>query len=227
MIKAKWLYSELPVSLVELSRLLLNEQYNEEKGSGFILSRSDNAQLEGKYIERSESISTTTDPFGNESEQLVVNYYMCKFSMIAESQLMCVIDPPRSLRKFITKLHNILGLGFILSDIIVNPLDWADSVAKRVGKITVTHISSSGIRTGHGGLAKISVSSKKDSREDFNDMVDNRRHSIDTVKFELKNEESQNITCEMTRFAIFKVKGYGGSELVQKLRRCLQEVVNG
>ncbi|MBB1317824.1 hypothetical protein H5123_09235 [Shewanella sp. SR43-4] len=225
MLKAKWLYSELPVSLSELATLLSGEQYNDKKGYGFKLQEFNSGQLSCQYTEKLETVSIVTDPFGIESEQVVVSYYTCKFSLFADSHLMCVFDPPRSLRKFIAKLHEVLGFGFVLADITINPFDWVDSLANELGKPIITHVASSGIRTDNDGLAKISVSSRKDSRKDFNEMVSNRRHSIDTVKFKLNSERFPDTVCEMTKSGSCKINGYGNSELIQYFRVHLDQVL--
>ena len=69
MIKAKWLYSELPLTLIELSRLMKEQQYSEETGLGFLLSVSTPSKLSGKYVEKQVQRSVVEDPFGEVTKQ--------------------------------------------------------------------------------------------------------------------------------------------------------------
>lgn len=221
MMKVKWLHLELPVPLNKLSALLLTEPYNNELGTGFLVQHADDHRLDAQYIEKIENISKEIDPFGIESEQRIVTYYSCRFSIDQESQMICFFDPPRSLRKFIAKLHSKLGIGLVITDIVIDPLKWATHVEENVKSLIITHLASSGIKTSRGGLAKISVASKKDSRLDFTDLLENRKHSMDSIKLKIQVSEDWSAQCEMSSMASCKLKGYGQLELVTLFKSAL------
>ncbi|PVZ69723.1 hypothetical protein [Pelagibaculum spongiae] len=227
MIKAKWLYSELPLSLDIVTTRLLAEQYSDDKGEGFLLNSSGKNFLSGRYIEKIIGKSIVTDPFGNQSEQTTVAYYTCKFNWQNGSKLLCITEPPRSLRKFLAKLHNLLGLGVVVADIDVDPLKWLQQIESQLGRTTITHISSLGIHTPVGGLAKISVSGKKDIRTDFEELISNRRHKIDNVKFNLKYSNDIQALVELTGAGSCKLKSYNHKEILEKFRLCLELIVEG
>jgi hypothetical protein len=225
MVKAKWLFSELPLSLDLVTTLLLSEQYTDDKGEGFLLSSSGKQFLSGRYIEKIIGKSIITDPFGNQSEQETVTYYTCKFSWQNGSKLLCIIEPPRSLRKFLAKLHSLLGLGVVIADITIDPLKWLQQIENQLGITTITHISSFGIHTPVGGLAKISVSGKKDIRADFEELISTRRHKIENVKFELKYSNDIQALVELTKTGSCKLKSYNHNEILEKFRLCLEAIV--
>lgn len=225
MIKAKWLYSELPLSLELVTTILLSEQYSDNKGEGFLLSSSGKQYLSGRYIEKVIGKSIIIDPFGNQSEQETVAYYTCKFSWQNGSKLLCITEPPRSLRKFIAKLHSLLGLGLVIADITIDPLKWLQQIESQLGITTITHVSSFGIHTPVGGLAKIIVSGKKDIRADFEELISNRRHKIDNIKFALKYSNDIQASVELTRTGSCKLNSYNHNEILEKFRLCLEEIV--
>lgn len=225
MVKAKWLYSELPLSLDQITTLLLAEQYSDDKGEGFLLSSSGKQFLSGRYIEKTIGRSIVIDPFGNQSEQETVAYYTCKFSWQNGSKLLCITEPPRSLRKFLAKLHSLLGLGVVIADITIDPLEWLQKIESQLGITTITHISSFGIHTPVGGLAKISVSGKKDIRTDFDELISNRRHKVENVKFNLIYNNDIKASVELTRAGNCKLKSYNHNEILDKFRLCLEGIV--
>lgn len=225
MIKVKWLNSELPLTLQAVGALMSNHQYSEDTGEGFILTISTESKLSGRYIEKLVQKSIIVDPFGNESENFVVSYYTCKFEWIKGSNLLQILNPPRSIRKFISKLYELVGLGLVVSDININPLDWLKELEKETESLLVKHISSYGIKTKTNGLARVAVSGKKDIRDDFDDILKCKMYKIDCVKFISNYPNQPEITGELTNTASSKIKAPNQSFVLEKLR-CSLEVLN-
>lgn len=201
--KVKWLYADWPLPISDISKILLSNQYSDGRGHGFVLSSSGGAVISGKYIEKSFSKSIISDPFGNEVESIVVSYYVSKFNISESSLLIELIDPPRSLRKFISRMHSLLGLGLELSDISVDPLVWLQRIESITSDVVVSNISSSGIRVQKDGLAKISVSGKKDIRHEFSNLVGGKNRNIDTIKFSgFLNECNISVELEWLHYPV-------------------------
>ena len=154
----RWLKVKWPLPLIEVSKRLLSNQYEENIGRGFILSSSGKHRVSGKFVEKLIEPTVIVDPFGNETESQITTYYVSKFSFNSSSTLMELESPPRSIRKLIVELHSIVGLGMELSDVKVDPLVWLQELEALHSQVFVRHISSSGITVPKNGLAKISVS---------------------------------------------------------------------
>lgn len=221
MIKAKWLYSELPLNLIELSQLMKEQQYSEETGLGFLLSVSNSSKLSGKYVEKIVQKTVVEDPFGEVSEVESISYYTCQFNWCAKSNYMYITNPPRSLRKFLNKLHSMTGLGFVLSEVCVAPERWVNSLEISSNYLNITQLSSYGIRLSQFTTAKVSVTGSKDIRADFASIVSNKRYSVDSVKFKAEFDNLE-VIGELTKLGACKLKSANVNLVLDKLREALE-----
>ncbi len=222
--KVKWLYYELPIPILKLSELLIANQYSEYLGEGFLLSKSTGKTIAGRYIEKNISKTIIQDPFGNEVENPVTTYYVCNFSLDINSNLLCIYDPPRTLRRFISKLHSMVGLGLVLSDITVDPLALILDLEKEVGKTKITHISSYGIRVEKAGLAKISVSGKKDIRSEFESITRSIKFKTESVRFQFQYN-NHSVTGSFSKTGLFQLNSPSVSELISKFQKSIEKQV--
>ena len=220
----RWLKVKWPLQLLEVFRLLLSNQYDQEVGRGFLLSSSGKNKISGKYVEKIIEPTVIVDPFGNESKSQVVTYYVSKFSFSSTSSLMELESPPRSIRKLITELHSIVGLGMELSDIKVDPLVWLQELESLHSPVLVRHISSSGITVPKNGIAKISVSGKKDIRGEFERLVGKKSRVIDVAKFSgVFNQCS--INAELSKSGTIKYSGHIYDGFREEVKKCLEQSI--
>lgn len=222
MVKVKWLYSELPLTLVELSKLMKNQQYSEENGWGFLLSVSTSKKLSGKYIERLVQKTAVEDPFGKILEVESVSYYTCQFNWCSESNYMYITNPPRSLKKFLNKLHNMTGLGFVLSEISVALENWTNLLEKEANYLNIVHLSSYGIRISKDSTAQVIVRGINDVRSELSSIVLNKKYFIDSVKF---NAEFDNLEVvgELSKSGGCKLKSANSNFILELLRNTLEQ----
>ena len=94
MLRAKFVQTQLPLELKELSSRMNRNQFNEEIGKGFVISSSNLNRLTGQYIEKFSQTSLVTDPFGNTTEVNSIAYFVCKFNWVFGSSLLTLIEPP-------------------------------------------------------------------------------------------------------------------------------------
>ncbi|ELH4807165.1 hypothetical protein Q9X96_000135 [Vibrio vulnificus] len=220
MIKAKWLYSELPVSLRQLGKLMKENQYSDDSGSGFLLSTSTDSKLIGKYIEKTALKTVVEDPFGNVAEMETISYYTCHFNWTSESNYMYVLEPPRSLRKFINKVRNLVGLGVIVSEVNVSPKLWLELIEKEADFVRIFQISTCGIKASNDASANVVVTGKGDVKAAFFDLVGDRRYLVDSVKFEASFDEL-SIKGELTKTGACRIKSPNANFVLDKLRESL------
>lgn len=222
MVKAKWLYFEIPTSLKELSKLMLANQYSEESGFGFLLSNSTENSLSGRYIERVIQSSVIESPFGELSQIETVSYYICRFNWTSGSKLLCLIDPPRSLRKFTNCLHDMLGLGLVIAEPSVSPDQWLNEIEKHASSVIVNHISSFGIHTPSDSLARIAVTGHRDVRNDFYELIGSMQHKVDCIKFVINYKNGVNAHGELTKTGACKIKCIDTTFILDEFRKTLE-----
>jgi hypothetical protein len=223
--KIRWLCADWPISISNISQQLLLNQYNEDKGKGFLLSSSGSNKVSGRYIEKIIDKSFVTDPFGNEQEFILTSYYIVQFHIDISFNMLELTDPPRSLRKFISEMQCLLGLGLELSELNVDPFIWLLNIEKSLAPMTVTHISSTGIRVPDNGLAKISVSGKKDIREEFEKLVHGKSYVIETIK-SIGFINNCNISIEINKTGLAKLNGHIYDGLIKEIRSCLEYTIS-
>ncbi|MFC3282635.1 hypothetical protein [Litchfieldella rifensis] len=220
----RWLRVKWPLPLLEVSKKLIANQYNEDVGRGFILASSGKNRIAGKFVERITEKAFIIDPFGNETESYSTTYYVAKFSFDSSSCFLELESPPRSIRKLASELHSMVGLGLELSDIKVDPLKWLQEIEASHTPLLVKNISSSAITVPKNGLAKISVSGKKDIRDEFSKVVGKRKRVIDLVKFSGDFNQC-SISAEITKTGFIKYSGHIYDGFIGDIRKCLERSV--
>lgn len=220
MMRARWLESEFPVSFSEVCDVFFANQYNDSVGAGFVLNRRTASHVKGKYIEKSVKSVTFIDPFGVEVESVETSYYTCQFELYADRNLILIHNPPRTLKSFIAKMHELFGLGVVLAELKVEVSAWFNEIKKELDKVEVKHISAYGISVKPHGLAKLSVSGKVDIQEEFNTMVKNHQHKIDVIKFDFIYDNSE-FQLELNKAAGIRLKGNQSEEVLSLCSRYL------
>ena len=220
----RWLHTKWPSSFSNISKKLLSNQYSHRTGKGFLLTSSGSRNISGKYIEKSTVKSVILDPFGNETESINTTYYVSNFAFESSSSLLALTTPPRSLRKFLSELHSLFGLGLELSDVSVDPMIWLNNIESLLSPVTVKHISASGIMVPKDGLAKISVSGKKDIRKEFRKLVGEKKHNIDSIKFNGSINEC-HLSGEISKTGTARISGNIYSGFIEEVRDCLENSI--
>jgi len=220
----RWLKVKWPLPLIEVSKRLLSNQYDEDRGRGFILTSSGKHRVSGKFVEKITKPTIIVDPFGNETESQTIIYYVSRFSFNSLSELMELESPPRSIRKLISELHSVIGLGMELSDIKVDPLVWLQKLEALHSPVLVRHISSSGITVPKNGLAKISVSGKKDIRDEFARLIGKKTCVIDLVKFSGVFKQC-SIKSEISKSGTIRYSGHVYDGFKEDIKECLERSI--
>lgn len=220
MLRSKFVHSELPVTLKNLASLLVSKQFSDETGAGFLLSSSTESKLIGQYVEKYNQVSIVVDPFGNETEVESIGYYTCKFGLEATSDYMMIIEPPRSLKKFTNALHELTGLGLVISEGNIDLSDWIKNIEELADSFTVKKVATSGIKSSDYSSAKLSITGSRDVRETLLAMLENKRHLVEYVTFEA-NFEGLQAKCELSRTGSCKLITQNSDQILLMLKKSL------
>jgi len=136
---------------------------------------------------------------------------------------MYITNPPRSLRKFLNKLHDMTGLGLVLSEVNVAPERWVGYLERSADSLKVTQLSSYGIRVSQGASAKVTVNGINDIRDDFSTIISDKRYLVDSVKFKA-DFGSLELLCELTRRGGGRLKSANVNFVLDKLREALENI---
>lgn len=224
MTRLRWFRSEWVIPLDELASKMLHLQYGEEKQYGFILTAIKENLISGKFVEKQVKVEKTIDPFGNETDLEKIIYQITKF-VISDGKIgLELIDPPRGIGKFLEEVRKITGLGFFVSEVNVDPIEWLCLIENSI-KCDVISINASGIKANENGIAKVNISGINDIREDFNNFIEERENIIDFIKARMliKNEYCK---AELYKNAAVKIKCSYLEDAQEVIRKSLFELVN-
>jgi hypothetical protein len=190
MIRYKWLFADWNTPVNIISSMMLASQFTESSSEGFILSRANNLAIEGQFVQKNDYILKQVSPLGEQIETQRIEYYVVTFSISSKTHIgLELIDPPRTLRPFISRLHEMMGLGMTIKDISVNPLSWSEQIERAAKYFLVTEIQAGEIGISDKSFVKVIANSNSDIREDFFKFVGNKKYEIQQVKLRV---ESQN-----------------------------------
>lgn len=224
MLTVRWLKIIIPITLRVLSEKMLSNQYTDDSGKGFLLSSTISNRVSGKYIEKIINKSTVIDPFGNETESVTTDYYVLNFTF-DDSNYLEIKNPPRSMKKFISNLRDLVGLGLEVSEVSIDPLEWVNNIENSMFPVVVKHISASGIVVPKNALAKISISGEKDIRDEFDSMIGSKHRKIDSIKF-ISSYDDRQVTAELTNTGAIKFSGHTHDSFLYDVRKCLGDAIN-
>ena len=220
MVRYKWLQAYLPLDIKELAQRMLDNEFADARQEGFIISKSTNTELSGKYVEKIIKKEMVEDPFGFAIETESIDFYTCRFLIQANSKFIRIVTPPRSLRKFINALREITGFGLIVSEPSVDPQSWLRALTKVVDNLELVNIRSSGIKASDYASAKLEISGSRDVTEAYRIMLDGKRHTVDSLKF-IGDKDGYKFSGEIGKRANLKLNGKGSPELLQLLSKQL------
>ncbi|MEM9213212.1 MAG: hypothetical protein AAGD25_02600 [Cyanobacteria bacterium P01_F01_bin.150] len=196
MIKYKWFFVDWSVPISLIGSMMLASQFTEEAGEGFIISRSNSSSIEGKFIQKNIYYVSEERPFGENIRNQRIEYMIIEFNITNGRYLgLELLNPPRTIKPLISKLSEMIGLGLIITDSLVNPLHWAEQIEKQAKSFKLTEMQVSDVGIASNSLARISVSGECDIRKDFSDFIGNKKYSVQQVKFRVKLLESEVKSC--------------------------------
>jgi hypothetical protein len=187
MTKYQWLYADWLIPINTIRSMMLSYQFTEEGGEGFLLSRAGETFIEGKFIKKNEYVVSREMPLGGHEEVQKLDYSILEFRLSHDKKMgLEIINPPRTIRPFISKMSEMIGLGMIVSEQSIDPLLWVKEIEKKNDKIWITEMQGTGIRVSNSSVAKFLICGELDVREDFKNFIQDKKYSLKGVKLKVR-----------------------------------------
>lgn len=190
--KVKWLKINCNLSINEITKLLLQNTFDENKNDGYIFDKIRNNIIEGQFIEKYFVLDKYYNFLDNYKEVQKIEYKTTKFTICLEKILILTIfNPPRSIKPFLLSLIKQLGIGTSIEEILINPLTWAEDAFSSIS-MEITQIDISNIMLNHFTSAKMYITGNQDLRSHYhssfsqNSIID--RISLIIMSLELKGK---------------------------------------
>jgi hypothetical protein len=154
---------------------------------GFRLEKTRNDSLEAVYHERFTWTERNVDPFGREFAFERVEYKSLRFILAKKYPELELVDAPRGLTSFFSRLAEMTDFGAAIEPLSVNVLDWAASIQKsRSGKFRVAGITVSNLNVDEGVTGQLTVASReKDVQAALSRLLARRTYSVQKLQIVL------------------------------------------
>ena len=141
-LRARW-YCIAPgvPALRRIAEAMQAEQYGRRRSSGFRLDEVRRDHIDGRFIERVEWDDTVEDPVGGQLVVHRIELRQARFRLSTAEPELEVLDAPRSLGNLGDALSRCFGETVRLQDVNVLPDTWLRELEERIGKVTVTALS--------------------------------------------------------------------------------------
>ena len=220
MTKYQWFYADWLIPMSTIRSMMLSYQFTEEGREGFLLSRSGKTFIEGKFIRKNEYMIFQEMPLGGHEEIQKIDYSISSFRLSCDKKTgLEIIDPPRTIRPFISKMSEMIGLGMVVSEHFIDPLLWVQEIEKRSDKVWVTEMQGSGIRVSNSSIAKFLIRGELDVREDWKSLVQGKQYSLNGVKLKVKKKDVREESF------VVELKGSGSARFFDDNHTLVYEIV--
>ena len=220
MTRYKWLFANWVIPINTLRAMMLASQFTDENSEGFILSRASRSYIKGKFIQKNEYTVLQESPFGEKIAYKRTEYVTTAFYLTDEKHIgLELLNPPRTIRPFVSRLHEMVGLGMIIKDSSIDPLLWAQQIEKKTDSFRISEIQACGIGISNSSVAKVSASSSSDVREDFFEFMNGREHLVQQVKLYFTVDKQQEKSC------LLELKSSGIAKFHNSLPTALYSIV--
>lgn len=195
-VKLNRLKTSLPWA--ELAKYFSQNTYSDDKGYGYSAFEINDDNFGAIYTEKNVIENTATDPLGNEFSQIVTEYISIKFELITLSSklyLLCVYNPPKSIKAFTDKVSADLNYKIGLSSIDID-LSKLYQVLREKHEVTLLKLSKikiSSLVINDNAKSSIEVISRKNAMDDLHELTLERKFKIDKMKINclIDNDKSE------------------------------------
>jgi hypothetical protein len=163
--------------------------FTDTSKDGFLLDRTREDRIEGRYIEKLTYQETFSDPFGQEMKFDRVSYRQVQFTIYRDFPQLELRDAPRSLQAFIAKLLAITDFAMTAAPLTVEVMAWAAALRDLLdAEISIETVQLSEIAVAPDTVGTLLLKGKRDVRKAMKELVAGRAHIVDKAGVSWTNE---------------------------------------
>ena len=190
--RVRWFRAHLPNSLRSMATKISSAPLKIDSDMGFRVERTRNDAIEAVYHQRFTWTERNVDPFGRESAFERTEYKSVRFVLSKNYPELEVIDAPRGLTSFFSRLAEITDFQAAIEPLKVDVLNWAAAIRKsgaptfRVAGITVSDLN---VEDGVVGRLTI-VSREKDVQAALSRLLARRAYSLQKLQIIFRDDHA-------------------------------------
>lgn len=187
--RIRWFAVKWPISLRTLATKMKAQTFREDSTTGFIIDRSREEYINGRYVEKLSYQEKFTTPFGEEHVVDRMEYRQLEFNLFSSFPQMELWDAPRSTQSYVSKLTELNNFSVTISPLSVDLLKWVNSFQKLLGaEVVIDSLQISGVELEPSVTARISIAGDKDVREAIQRITKGKRFDLERVQMKVPFE---------------------------------------
>jgi hypothetical protein len=186
--RIRWFRAHLPHSPRVMATKISSAPLELDGDMGFRVERTRNNALEAMYYERFNWTERNVDPFGREFAFERTEYKSVRFILSRDYPELELIDAPRGLTSFFSRLAEMTDFEAAIESLNVNVLDWAAAIQNsRAIEFRVAGITVSNLNVDEGVTGRLTVSSsEKDVKAALSRLLARRTYSVQKLQIVLR-----------------------------------------
>jgi len=188
--RVRWFRAHLPHSLRSMATKISSAPLKLDGDMGFRIERTRNDAIEAMYHERFTWTERNVDPFGREFAFERTEYKSVRFVLSRNYPELELIDAPRGLTSFFSRLAEITDFQAAIEPLSVDVLDWAAAIRKsRATEFRVAGITVSNLNVEEGVIGRLTIMSReKDVQAALSRLLARRAYSLQKLQIVFRDE---------------------------------------
>jgi hypothetical protein len=181
--RIRWFTAEWPTTIRVLASRMRAQLFTEATQEGFLLDRTRENTIEGRFIEKFTYKETIPDPFGQELTFDRIEYRQVHFNIYRDFPQLELRDPPRNLQAFMSKLLAMTDFSMMAAPLIIDVMQWADKLKLALGKaVIIDTVQASAITFAPEVTGTMLLKSRRDVKRAMDEVLAGRPRSIDKAR---------------------------------------------
>ena len=185
MTRARWFQAATHYSPRALTARMKALAFTEASTHGFLIERTREDYIEGRYIEKLTYQERTPDPFGREISYERTTYCQVPFTYHATFPQLEIRDAPRNTHGFLSTLLELTDFTIATNVLSVDILQWVKNIQKHTTRpITVDYLQVLDVLIATGVLGTISLKGDLDVRGHLADITAGRSFRVGRARLQ-------------------------------------------
>jgi hypothetical protein len=222
MMRIRWFRGEWPVSIRVLADRLRGRAFTESSSDGFLLDRTRDSFIEGRYIERFELDQVESDPFGRKSTSKRIAHNQVSFVLYDTYPQIELRGASHDTHGFVSRLIEAGNFSLLTAPVNVDLLRWSEAIRQRIGQdVIVDGMHLSDVELAPSVQTAMRVQGREDVRAAVIAIVGSRRFTVDKIRMKW-GQEGRAMAVTLTNKGAAHIEE-GGLEAAAFVRGLLAE----
>lgn len=179
----RWFKVQWPMPMPVLAKQLKVKLFQDDSMDGFLIDRVRDDFVEARFFQKASYTATIVDPFGRESNYEHLHYTCCEFMASCIQPGLELLNAPRSINGFVSRLLEVSNFSISVQPIQVNVYAWADKLLSCSEiEFTVDSLQIGSIILERGTTAKALIMGNKDVRQICDTFLSGKKYTIEKLR---------------------------------------------